>query len=90
MVWVVLHTEISPAYSFIGHCKKESDWLAKNKIEKLFLGDPFDVEKLPTGYSKKFEFVVQVTFKVYRVDLAFDSKTKMEQWYNRLRTVLGE
>ncbi len=84
---MVLHTEKSPSFCFIGHCKKETDWLADNKIEKVFLGEAFDVEKMETGYSKKFEHVLQVAFKYYRIDLAFDSKTKMDLWYKALETI---
>lgn len=42
------------------------------------------------GYSKKFENVLQVAFKSYRIDFAFDSKTKMELWYKALETITSE
>ena len=89
-LWVVLHAEKSPSFCFIGHCKKETDWLANNKIEKVFLGEAFEVKKMETGYSRKFEPILQVAFKSYRIDLAFDSITKMEVWYKALEAINSE
>lgn len=85
-----MHIEKSPSFCFVGHCKKESDWLANNKIEKVFLGEAFEVEKMEVGYSKKFENVLQLAFKSYRIDFAFDSKTKMELWYKALEAITSE
>lgn len=89
-LWVVLHIEVSPNYSYIGYCKKESDWLVDSQtIAKCFLDDTFKVERPPPTYSKKYENVLQLTFKGYRLDLGFESMTKLDQWYKALLVTSG-
>ena len=90
-LWVVLRTEISPATSFIAYCKKEEDWLINQKtVAKCFLGNEFTVKPAPPDYSKKFSRkVLQLTFPSYRLDLAFDSMTKMDQWCKALQMLSG-
>lgn len=89
-LWVVLHVEISPNYSYIGYCKKEADWLSDSQtIAKCFLDEKFTVERPPPGYSKKYEYVLQLVFKGYRLDLGFDSMTKLEQWFKALQVCSG-
>lgn len=89
-LWVVLHVEISPNYSFIGYCKKESDWLIDSQtIAKCYLRDTFRVERPPPGYSKKYENVLQLVFKGYQLDLGFDSMTKLDQWFKALQVTSG-
>lgn len=89
-MWVVLNVEISPNYSYIGYCKKESDWLIDSQtIAKCFLGATFKVERLPPGYSKKYDNVLQLIFKGYKLDLGFDSMTKLDQWYKALVVISG-
>ncbi len=83
--------EITPNQSYIGYCKKESDWLADNQtIAKCYLGETFKVERPVAGYSKKYSNVVQLVFKGYRLDLAFDSMTKLDQWFKALQVLSGE
>lgn len=90
-LWVVLKTEVSPATSFIAYCKKEDEWLLSNKsIAKCMLGDDFTVKPAPPEYSKKFSRrVLQLTFPSYRLDIAFDSMTKMDQWCKALQQLSG-
>lgn len=91
MLWVVLNAEITPDLSYIGYCKKESDWLIDSQtIAKCFLGESFQVERPPPGYSKKYGNVLQLIFKGYRLDLGFDSMTKLDQWFKALQVVSGE
>lgn len=87
----MLKTEISPASSFIAYCKKEDDWLLNQKsIAKSFLGEEFTVKPASPDYSKKFSRrVLQLTFSSYRLDLAFDSMTKMDQWCKALQLLSG-
>jgi len=83
--------EVTPNQSFIGYCKKEGDWLADSQtIAKCFLGETFKVERPPPGYSKKYGNVIQLTFKGYRLDLGFDSMTKLDQWQKALQVLSGE
>lgn len=90
-LWAVLHVEISPNYSYIGHCKKEADWLMDNQtISKCCLDESFRVERPPPGYSKKYENVLQLLFKGYQLDLGFDSMTKLDQWFKALQVTSGE
>ena len=89
-LWVVLCTEISPSFCCISYCKKESDWLLNSKsIVKCPLGD-FKLMRALPGYSKKHENVLQLVFSSYTLSLAFDSMTKMDDWYITLQTVTGE
>lgn len=82
--------EISPNYSYIGSCKKESDWLIDSQtVAKCFLDETFRVERQPPGYSKKFENVLQLVFKGYQLDLGFDSMTKLDQWFKALLVTSG-
>jgi len=84
---VVLSTEISPSFCCISYCKKESDWLLNSKsIVKCPLGD-FKLMRAPPGYSKKHENILQLVFSSYTLSLAFDSMTKMDDWYIALQTV---
>ena len=88
---MVLNLEISPSYSYIGYCKKESDWLSDSQtIAKCYLDEPFSVERPQPGYSKKYENVLQLIFKGYRLDLGFDSMTKLDQWYKALQVASGK
>lgn len=59
-------------------------------VIKCYFGEAFSVERAPGDYSKKFGNVLQLTFEAYRLDLAFDSMTKMELWYKTLQLVVGE
>jgi hypothetical protein len=88
----VLKTDISPAQSFIAYCKKEDEWLLNQKsIAKCFLGVEFTVKPAPPDYSKKYsKRVLQLTFPSYRLDLAFDSMTKMDQWCKPLQMLSGK
>jgi hypothetical protein len=86
----VLHVEISPNYSYIGYCKKESDWLLDSQcLSRCFLDETFRVERQQPGYSKKFENVLQLVFKGYQLDLGFDSMTKLDQWLKALSVTSG-
>lgn len=86
----MLHVEISPNYCYIGYCKKESDWLVDTQtIAKCSLDDAFRVERSPPGYSKKYENVLQLIFKGYKLDLGFDSMTKLDQWLKALTVTSG-
>ncbi len=88
---MVLNIEISPNYSYIGYCKKESDWLIDSQtIAKCYLDETFKVARPPAGYSKKYENVIQLIFKGYRLDLGFDSMTKLDQWYKALQVASGK
>lgn len=82
--------EVSPNYSYIGYCKKEADWLADSQtIAKCMLDESFKVDRPPAGYSKKFDNVLQLTFKGYRLDLSFESMTKLDQWFKALLITSG-
>lgn len=90
-LWVVVHVEISPNYSYIGYCKKESDWLADSQtISKCYLDEAFSVQRPSSGYSKKYENVLQLVFKGYQLDLGFDSVTKLDQWFRGLQVTSGK
>ena len=83
--------DILPNSSYIGYCKKESDWLADiQNIAKCYLGETFKVEHMPPGYSKKYDNVLQLLFKGYRLDLGFDSLTKLDQWFKALQIISGK
>ena len=89
-LWVVLSTEISPSFCCISYCKKESNWLLNSKsVVKCPLAD-FKLMRAPPGYSKKHENILQLVFSSYTLSLAFDSMTKMDDWYVALQTVTGE
>ncbi len=84
--WVVIHSELSPMHSFIGYGKTERDWLVNSQsISKCFLGE-FKLSRLEV---KGYDNVLQLSFKMFAVQLAFDSMTKMDQWYNILQKVSG-
>ena len=81
-----MNTQISPTYSYVGYCKSESDWLLNNQsITRCFLGD----FKLSRMQVKGYDNVLQLGFKFYSLEVAFDSMTKMDQWYNILQKVSG-
>ena len=85
----MLNAEVSPALCYLGYCKKEADWLSNGKsINKVGLDD-FTVGKMEAGYSKKHANILQIAFKYYSIDLAFDSVTKMDAWLRALRSVCG-
>ncbi len=82
----MLHSVLSPVFSFVGHCKTERDWLVNSQsIAKCFLGE----FKLSRPQVKGYGNVLQLSFKLYAVQFAFDSMTKMDQWYNVLQKVSG-
>ena len=90
-LWVVLKVEVVPNQSYIGYCKKEADWLSDSQtIAKCYLGETFKVERPAPGYSKKYDNVLQLTFKGYRLDLGFDSMTKLDQWHKALQGLSGK
>lgn len=90
-LWVVVHVEISPNYSYIGYCKKEADWLADSQtISKCYLDEAFTVQRPASGYSKKYENVLQLIFKGYQLDLGFESVTKLDQWFKALQVTSGK
>ena len=63
----------------------------QKSIAKCFLGVDFTVKPAPPEYSKKFsKRVLQLTFPSYRLDLAFDSMTKMDQWCKALQMLSGK
>lgn len=89
-MWVVLSTEISPSNCCLSYCKKESDWLLNSQsIIKCFLGD-FSVMRTQAGYSKKHDNVLLVVFGSYTFNLAFESMTKMDEWYSALQAVTSK
>lgn len=83
--WVVLSTETSPAHCFINYCKEEGDWLLKSlSVVKC----PLDDFKLARIQMKSYTNVLQLSFPHYCLEIAFDSFTKMDQWYNTLRPII--
>ena len=89
-MWVVLSTEISPSNCCLSYCKKESDWLLNSQsIVTCPLGD-FSVVRTQAGYSKKHENVLLVVFSSCTFNLAFESMTKMDEWYSALQAVTSK
>ena len=83
---MVLSTETSPAHCFINYCKEEGDWLLKSlSVVKC----PLDDFKLARIQMKSYTNVLQLSFPHYCLEIAFDSFTKMDQWYNTLRPIIG-
>ena len=82
----MLSTEISPAHCFIHYCKKEGDWLLKNSSVAKCPLDDFQLQRVQT---KGFDNVLQLSFPDYSLEIAFDSLTKMDQWYNALQPIIG-
>lgn len=86
----MLSTEISPSNCCLSYCKKESDWLLNSQsIIKCFLGD-FSVMRTQAGYSKKHDNILLVVFGSYTFNLAFESMTKMDEWYSALQAVTSK
>lgn len=63
--------------------------LNSQSIIKCFLGD-FSVMRTQAGYSKKHDNVLLVVFGSYTFNLAFESMTKMDEWYSALQAVTSK
>lgn len=73
-------------HCFIGYGKTERDWLVNSQaITKCFLGK-FVLSRVEV---KSCDNVLQLIFKTFAIQLAFDSMTKMDHWYNVLQKVSG-
>ena len=85
-MWVVVHIEVSPLDSFVGYCRKESNWLNNPQAIVKYSLSEFNLSMMST---KKHDKVLRLDFPSasLSVEISFDSQTKLDHYFHHLNRV---